>query len=109
MRPHELAIVGSLAVETINRFRIDTAIISGCGFSLQDGLTAYDVDDAAVKAAAIRNSSRAILLCDDSKWGESTFAWACPTTVFTTIITDHQFTPDKARIVADLEVDVITI
>ena len=68
-----------LAIETIDRFRFDTAIISGCGFSLRDGLTAYDMDDAAVKGAAIRSSSRAILLCDEAKWGEQTFVRAAAT------------------------------
>ncbi|MEN0129882.1 MAG: DeoR/GlpR family DNA-binding transcription regulator [Brevundimonas sp.] len=109
VRPNELSVVGPLAIETIERFRFDTAIISGCGFSLSDGLTAYDVDDAAVKGAAIRSSSRAILLCDEAKWGELTFVRAAATKAFTTIITDHQLTADEARIAADLEVDVITV
>lgn len=109
VRPQEQSLVGPLAVETIDRFRFDTAIISGCGFSLEGGLTAYDVDDAAVKSAAIRNASRVILLCDDTKWGEHTFAWTAPTKSLSTIITDHRMTPAEGRIAADLGVEVLSI
>jgi DeoR/GlpR family transcriptional regulator of sugar metabolism len=109
IRPHELSHTGALAVSSIAKVRFDTAIMSCCGFSFREGVTSYDAEDAAVKAAAIRYSGRAILLCDESKWGETTFGWAADASDFTTIITDHTPT-DAERAEADEHgVEVITV
>ncbi|MGC5017854.1 DeoR/GlpR family DNA-binding transcription regulator [Micromonospora sp. DT47] len=109
IRPHELSYSGALAVSSIARMRFDTAIMSCCGFSFREGLTSYDAEDAAVKAAAIRYSARAILLCDESKWGRTTFGWAADASQLTTIITDHTPTDAERAEAHQHGVEVITV
>jgi DeoR/GlpR family transcriptional regulator of sugar metabolism len=109
IRPDELSLTGANAVNNIGKLRLDTAIISCCGFSFAEGVTSYDAEDAAVKAAAVRNSSRVIMLCDETKWGKTAFGWLADAAELTTIITDHVLTADERASADDAGVEVITV
>ena len=109
IRPDELSFTGANAVSGIGRLRLDTAIISCCGFSFTEGVTSYDAEDAAIKAAAVRHSSRVILLCDETKWGKTAFGWLADAAELSTIVTDHVLTPDERAAAAEAGVEVVTV
>lgn len=109
VRPDELSATGAQALTSIGAMRFDTAVVSCCGFSLGDGVTSYDAEDAAIKAAAMRYSGRVILLCDATKWGRTGFGWVAGARALTTVVTDHELTPDERAAAEDLGLEVVTV
>ncbi|MEU6273272.1 DeoR/GlpR family DNA-binding transcription regulator [Streptomyces populi] len=94
-RAAEGALGGPLTLASLAALRFDTAVIGCCGLSAADGLTAYDLDDAAVKRAGITSSRRVLLATDGSKLGHTAFAHVGPTTLLHTLVTDTTAPPDE--------------
>ncbi|BBB00076.1 putative DeoR family transcriptional regulator [Actinacidiphila reveromycinica] len=87
-RAAEGALTGPLTLASLAALRFDTAVIGCCGLSAADGLTAYDLDDAAVKRAAIAAARRAVLVTDGGKLGHTAFAHVGPAARLHTLVTD---------------------
>ena len=94
-RAAEGALTGPLTLAHSAALRFDTAIIGCCGLSATEGLTAYDLDDAAVKKAAITSARRVILATDSTKLGRTAQAWVGPSALLHTIVTDTSAAPDE--------------
>jgi DeoR family fructose operon transcriptional repressor len=94
-RPGEGALTGPLTLASLAALRFDTAIIGCCGLSATDGLTAYDLDDAAVKKAIITSARRVIAATDGSKLGRTAHAHVGPSTLLHTLITDATAPTDE--------------
>nr|WP_258314813.1 hypothetical protein [Streptomyces sp. Act143] len=77
-RAAEGALTGSLTLASLAALRFDTATVGCCGLSAADGLTAYDLDDAAVKKAGIASARRVIAAADSSKLGRTASAHVAP-------------------------------
>ncbi|KOG87408.1 decarboxylase, partial [Streptomyces varsoviensis] len=60
-----------------------------------DGLTAYDLDDAAVKQASIAAARRAIAATDGGKLGRTAYARVGPSTLLHTLVTDTTAPADE--------------
>ncbi|MFD8911430.1 DeoR/GlpR family DNA-binding transcription regulator [Streptomyces sp. NPDC059575] len=87
-RAAEGALTGPLTLASLAALRFDTAVIGCCGLTAADGLTAYDLDDAAVKKAAIASSRRVIVAADGSKLGHTAYAHVAPAALLQTLVTD---------------------
>jgi len=87
-RAGEGALVGPLTLASLAALRFDTAVIGCCGLSAAEGLTAYDLDDAAVKKAIIASARRVIAAADGSKLGRTAHAYVSPSTLARTLVTD---------------------
>ena len=99
-RTGEGALTGPLTLASLAALRFDTAIVGCCGLSAAEGLTAYDIDDAAVKKAIIASARRIIAAADGSKLGRTAHAYVGPSTLVHTLVTD---TTAPAQEVAALE------
>ena len=95
VRTGELTMSGPLAEASLAALRFDTAILGCCGLSAADGLTAYDLDDAAVKKAAIASARRIIVAADGSKLGHTAYAYVGPPTLLHTLVTDTTAPADE--------------
>lgn len=109
VRPDELSATGARALSSLSTMRFDTAVVSCRGFTLSEGVTSYDGEDAAMKAAVIRHSARVLLLCDETKWGKTAFGWVADARDLATVVTDHVLTHDEQEVVAELGVEVVTV
>ncbi|WP_329165054.1 hypothetical protein OHB49_35995 [Streptomyces sp. NBC_01717] len=87
-RPAEGAFTGPLTLASLAALRFDTAIMGCCGLSATEGLTAYDLDDAAVKKAAIASTRRIIVAADGGKLGHTAYVYVGPSTLLHTLVTD---------------------
>ncbi len=67
------AIVGSDAVKSLRRFYFDKCFLGVNGIHLERGYTTPDTEEAELKEEVIKNSKRAYILADDSKFGKSSF------------------------------------
>ncbi|MFJ3205638.1 DeoR/GlpR family DNA-binding transcription regulator [Streptomyces sp. NPDC086989] len=99
-RAAEGALTGPLTLASLTALRFDTAVIGCCGLSATEGLTAYDLDDAAVKKAGIASARRVVVATDGGKLGRTAYAHVGPATLVHTLVTD---TTAPADAVAALE------
>ncbi|GAY09066.1 DeoR/GlpR family DNA-binding transcription regulator [Pseudonocardia sp. N23] len=88
VRPGELAFVGPLACDAIGRLRVDTAVLGCCGLTAADGLTAYDLDEAAVKQAAIASARRVVVVTEGAKLGRTALARVCAPPAIDLVVTE---------------------
>ncbi|MET9498839.1 DeoR/GlpR family DNA-binding transcription regulator [Streptomyces sp. NPDC006552] len=94
-RASEGALTGPLTLASLAALRFDTAVVGCCGLSAADGLTAYDLDDSAVKKAGIAVARRTIVAADGGKLGRSAFAYVGPSTLLHTLVTDSTAPADE--------------
>ncbi|WAZ26067.1 DeoR/GlpR family DNA-binding transcription regulator [Streptomyces cinnabarinus] len=94
-RAAEGALTGPLTLASLAALRFDTAVMGCCGLSAAEGLTAYDLDDAAVKKAAIASARRVVLATDGSKLGHTAYAYVGPSTLLHTLVTDASAPKDE--------------
>jgi DeoR/GlpR family transcriptional regulator of sugar metabolism len=95
-RPGELGLVGPLAEASLAALRFDTAVIGCCGLTAADGLTAYDLPEAAVKRAAIRASRRVIVVTEGPKLTRTALAHVADADALDMVVTDGT-APEGAR------------
>ena len=94
-RAAEGALIGPLTLASLAALRFDTAIVGCCGLSAAEGLTAYDLDDAAVKKAIIASSRRVIAATDGSKLTRTAHAYVGPASLVHTLVTDNTAPADE--------------
>ena len=94
-RAAEGALTGPLTLASLAALRFDTAIVGCCGLSAAEGLTAYDLDDAAVKKAIIASARRIIAAADGSKLGRTARACVGPSALVHTLVTDTTAPADQ--------------
>jgi DeoR/GlpR family transcriptional regulator of sugar metabolism len=99
-RPGELAMVGPLTLASLRSLRFDVAVLSPCAFSLENGLTAFDLGDAEVKQQALAVSTRSMVLVDGAKWDRAALAYVCPADRPDLIITDSTAPEDDRAVLA---------
>ncbi|WP_369373936.1 DeoR/GlpR family DNA-binding transcription regulator [Promicromonospora sp. Populi] len=94
-RAGELALTGPLTLASLAALRFDTAIIGCCGLDATNGLTAYDLDDAAVKRTAIGSSRRVIAVTEGAKLSRTALAFVAPASSIHTVVTDADADEDQ--------------
>ncbi|MFE0186852.1 DeoR/GlpR family DNA-binding transcription regulator [Streptomyces sp. NPDC058989] len=108
-RPGELALTGPLTAASLAAVRFDTAVIGCCGVTAADGLTAYDLDDAAVKRAAIASSRRVIAVAEGGKLSRTALAFVAPAAALHTLVTDEAALGEETDALAAAGVTVRTV
>jgi DeoR/GlpR family transcriptional regulator of sugar metabolism len=106
LRPVELTATGPLAEATVRALRFDTAVITCCGVSIDAGLTAISLADAAVKAAAINVATRVVLAADATKFARTTMAVIAPLTKVDVLVTDAALPESTHTALTDLGIEV---
>ena len=107
VRQDELSCVGPAAVECVQRFNTDIAVIGAAGISARRGVTDLDDSDAAVIRAAIERTERIVVLADGSKFGDVALSTVVPIKRVSAIITDASADPVEVDRIEREGVDVI--
>ncbi|MEU7360028.1 MULTISPECIES: DeoR/GlpR family DNA-binding transcription regulator [Streptomyces] len=94
-RAGEGALIGPLTLASLSALRFDTAVLGCCGLAAGDGMTAYDLDEAAVKKAVITSARRVIAAADGSKLGRTAHAYVGPSTLVDVLVTDTTAPADE--------------
>lgn len=105
-RPGELALTGPLTEASLSALRFDTAVIGCCGLTATDGLTAYDLEDAAVKRAAIASARRVVAVAEAAKLTRTALAFVAPASALHAVVTDEAAPSDEADALAAAGVTV---
>lgn len=80
-----------------------------CGLSATDGLTAYDLAEAAVKRAAVASARRVIAVADAAKFSRTALAFVVPVTALHTVVTDERAPQDELSALTAAGVTVRTV
>ncbi len=91
----EGSLVGPMTVASLQGLRFDSVVLTCCGLSLDGGVTAHDLQDAAVKRAAVDSSSRVVLVAEGAKFARTALAVICPFDRVDVVVTDVN-APDDA-------------
>jgi DeoR family transcriptional regulator, fructose operon transcriptional repressor len=74
VKPTTKAMIGSGAIESLQKYRFDKAFLGTNGVHPQYGYTTPDPEEAQIKKTAIELSREAMVLADDTKFGEIAFS-----------------------------------
>ncbi|MCX5207882.1 DeoR/GlpR family DNA-binding transcription regulator [Kitasatospora sp. NBC_00240] len=105
-RAGELALTGPLTEASLAALRFDTAVIGCCGLTAADGLTAFDLADAAVKRAAIASSRRVLAVAEAAKFSRTALAFVAPVTALDAVVTGRDVPEEEAEALAAAGVSV---
>jgi DeoR family transcriptional regulator, fructose operon transcriptional repressor len=94
-RSGEGALTGPLALASLAALRFDTAVLGCCGLSAAEGMTAHDLDDAAVKQAIVASSRRVVAATDGSKLGRTARAYVGASSLVDRLVTDGSAPADE--------------
>lgn len=95
-RRASLALIGALALSWLAQLRFDVAVIGATGLNLDDGAGTTEVQEAAIKAEALRRSKLRILVADAEKWDRPATVRFAPWTAFDAFVTTAAL-PEHAR------------
>lgn len=84
----EGSLVGPATEASLAALRFDTTILTCCGLSSAGGVTAHDVQDAAVKRAAVAAAARVVLVAEGAKFARTALAVVCPASAVDVLVTD---------------------
>jgi DeoR/GlpR family transcriptional regulator of sugar metabolism len=107
LRPNEHSLIGDLAIATINNFYVDLLFLGMGGIDFAAGLTEYNLDDAQIKKALIKNAKEVILVADSSKFKKVAFTFISPIKVINRIITDSKIDNEVARRIKEVDIELI--
>ncbi len=106
VRAGETSLVGPMAEQNLSTLRFDTMLLTCCGMSPHRGVTAYDLQDAAVKRAAMVASTRTIAMIDSSKFTRTAMAVVCETSAIDIVVTDTDAPRDMVTALSAEGIDV---
>jgi DeoR/GlpR family transcriptional regulator of sugar metabolism len=109
VRPHELSVVGPMVEQNLAAVRFDTMLLTCCGLDVDHGVTAFDLQDGAVKRAAMRASARVIAMVDGSKFTRSAMAVVCPISALDIVITDDSAPIDDVALLEQAGIRVVRV
>jgi DeoR/GlpR family transcriptional regulator of sugar metabolism len=107
VRQDELSCVGPAAVETVQRYNTDIAVIGAAGISARRGVTDLDDSEAGVIRAALERTERIVVLADGSKFGDVALSTVVPIERVSAIVTDASADPVEVERIAREGVEVI--
>ena len=84
------AAFGRAAIEFIERFNTDFAIISIAAVSAAQGLMDYHLDEAELARAVLRQGRRRLVVTDHTKFGRSALVTVCGFDAFDELVTDRE-------------------
>ena len=109
VRQDELSCVGPAAVDCVQRYNTDVAVIGAAGISARRGVTDLNDQEAGVIRAALEKTERIIVLADGSKFGDVALSTVVPIGRVDTIVTDSSADPAEVDRVSREGVEVILV
>ena len=107
VRRSDGGLVGAAAVEQINQFRTDVAIIGTSAIDADGTLLDFDIREVQVSQAIIRNARRVILVTDGSKFLRAAPARIAHLADVDVLVTDRLPSPAMAALCEANDVEVV--
>jgi DeoR family fructose operon transcriptional repressor len=82
--------VGPMAISSLTGLNVDKAFLGANAFSISNGFTTPDINQAEIKKAIIHSASRKFVLCDSSKFDKTSFVEFASINDIDHVITDSK-------------------
>lgn len=106
----EMIATGFLAVDFLDHFRkIDLALISADGFTVEEGISDHSVEMGNIKKIMVQKSERVIALVDHTKFGQEAFYNVCNTREIDLLITDRKAPAADLKALRKSGVQVVSV
>jgi len=96
-----MSFIGSSAVQLLQAFNINKALIATTGYSIASGLTCSTPLEADLKRTAIQRSKEVYLLADSSKCGPVSLITYCSLSKINVLITDEEPPAEVVKYIKD--------
>lgn len=106
VRSRDRGIIGAAAIDTINQFKVDYAIIGISGIDSDGSLLDFDYREVRVSQAIIANARKVFLAADHTKFGRAPMVRLGHIRQIDALFTDRPIPAALARVFADAEVAV---
>ncbi len=106
VRPVENSMVGEIARRTLELLFVDRLFLGAGAIDITNGITEYNIDDAMIKQALIRNAKEVVLVADSSKFRKTTFAFVAHLNQINHLITNAEPPEDLAKVLKANHVSV---
>lgn len=100
------SVTGLFSEQIIQELRIQKAIVSCSGFSLERGLTEVHLEEAQLKRKAIEIASQVFALVDSSKFGKEDLTPFARLERITRLFTDAKLSPEWAARLREAGIDL---
>jgi DeoR/GlpR family transcriptional regulator of sugar metabolism len=107
LRNNSTAIEGIQGADLLNNLNADILFTSAHGFTIENGLTDFNIYEVELKRLMTRRAKRIIALLDHRKIGNSSTSSFCETKEIHTIITDELADKDYIEKIRNLGINVI--
>lgn len=106
VRPGERTLIGPAALRIFEDHRFDVYVMTVSGVHITAGMTEWNLDDAAVKRAALTAASRCIVAADASKFGKTAFGRICQVEQADVIVADAAIAAGQRTAFAAADVEL---
>lgn len=107
LRKHNKSLVGSTCCECLGNFKVDKVIVNIDGVSIEDGVTEYNTEEAAVIRKMLKIGRTRMVLCEYSKFNEVAFNRVCSIEDIDYIFTDWNISPKEIKAWKEASVKVL--
>lgn len=93
LRQDGISVTGHLGEKILKDLHINTAFVSCSGFSVEAGLTQFNLQEAQLKSHMIECAKQVVALIDSSKFGQASLTPFATVEQLSHIVTDSQTSP----------------
>ena len=104
---HNGSLVGSMCLECLDYFKVDKTILSIDGISIENGVTEYNTEEAAVLRKMIHIGNIRMILCEFSKFTEVALNRVCKAEEVDFVFTDWNISAKEIKAWSDVGTKVI--
>lgn len=108
LRKHNKSLIGSMCSQCLDAFRVDKTILCIDGISIEDGITEYNTEEAAILRKMLEIGRTRMILCEFSKFSEIAFNKVCSVNQIDYVFTDWNISFKEVKAWNDINVKVLT-
>jgi len=106
VRWEAFSLVGKWGTIMLRQLNIQKAFVGAVGFTLEEGLTDVNAEEAELKRAMVATAKDVVGVFDHTKWNRVAMATFCPTNRLSLVISDDRAPIDSVKAARDLGIDV---
>ncbi|MEW6243147.1 MAG: DeoR/GlpR family DNA-binding transcription regulator [Bacillota bacterium] len=106
-RPDEMSISGSQAERMVETLYVDKLFLGTGGFTLNRGLSNFDLSEGYLRRAMIRAAKQVIVVADHSKFGKEALVSIAPVSSVHTVVSDSGMPREYVRALREMGIRVI--
>ncbi|MFS0822047.1 DeoR/GlpR family DNA-binding transcription regulator [Bacillus sp. 1P02SD] len=106
-RMGSMALEGLLGTNVLNKINIDTMFTSARGFTIEEGLTDFNVYEVELKRVMVDKADKIVALLDHSKIGTSSIATFATCDQLDTIISDQELDAELEKELTKRNIEVL--